>query len=42
MEESIEINLLKKSLPKIKDKQIRRELISAYLRRLFRLRTYEK
>ena len=42
MEEATEIHLLKKNLSKIKAVSVRKELVNAYMRRLFRLRTYEK
>lgn len=42
MEEAIEIEMLKKTLSKVKEPPLRKELINAYLRRLFRLRAYEK
>lgn len=41
VEEAVEIELLKKNLKKIQSPLVRKELVSSYLRRLFRLRFYE-
>lgn len=42
IEETVEIELLKKNLLKIESPLIRKELVTAYLRRLYRLRLYEE
>lgn len=42
VEEAVEIELLKKNLLKIESPLIRKELVTSYLRRLFRLRFYEE
>ncbi len=42
IEETVEIDLLKKNINKIESPLIRKELITSYLRRLYRLRFYEE
>lgn len=41
IEETVEIELLKRNLAKIESASIRKELVNSYLRRLYRLRFYE-
>ena len=40
IEETVEIQLLKRNLAKLESPLMRRELVTAYLRRLYRLRFY--